>query len=147
MLRTLTVSAVVLMLLPAVRLRADDAKGQDKDLQGTWEVVKLVQDGKEAPAPEKGPMTATIDGDSLTLKMGDKSHKCSIQCDTSKTPHTSEVTSLDGDDKGQVVKSIYEVKGDELHVCHGVAGADRPTEFSSKEGSGQILITLKRVKK
>jgi uncharacterized protein (TIGR03067 family) len=149
MLRTLIISAVapVLMLLPVARLRADDAKGQDKDLQGTWELVKAVHDGQDAPPPEKGEHSAIIEGDTLTLKMGDEVHKCTITVDASKTPHTMDVVLLDGDDKGKTIKILYEIKGDELHVCHGKPDSDRPTELSAKEGSGLSLITLKRVKK
>ena len=36
---------------------------------------------------------------------------------------------------------------DELRTCDAMPGKDRPTEFSSKEGSGWILGTYKRAKK
>ena len=57
------------------------------------------------------------------------------------------MTPDDGPNKGKTLVGIYEVKGDELKVCHGDPGADRPKEIASKEGSGLSLITLKRVKK
>ena len=67
--------------------------------------------------------------------------------DASKTPHTFDAVIGDGEEKGKTVHAIYEIKGDELKVCHGKPDTDRPTELAAKEGSGLAVITLQRVKK
>jgi len=145
--RTLTASALaVLLLLPAALLRAADAPKGDKDLEGTWEAIACVRDGKDAPLDQRAPV-ATIEGDHLTFKIGDETRKATLKVDATKTPRTMDVVFEDGPHKGETVKVIYEVKGDELKVCHGDPGADRPTELSSKEGSGLMLMTFKRAKK
>ncbi len=41
---------------------------------------------------------------------------------------------------------IYELKDDELKICTGGPGAERPTEFSPHEEGGKGTIVLKRVK-
>ena len=142
--RTPTVAAV-LLLLSAALLRADDSPKGDKDLQGTWEAVACVRDGKDQP-PDKGAIVATVEGDALTLKVGDEARKCSLKVDASRTPRSMDVLPEDGPHKGETIKAVYEIKGDELRVCHGEPGADRPTGLSAKEGSGLTVMTFKRVK-
>jgi uncharacterized protein (TIGR03067 family) len=41
-------------------------------------------------------------------------------------------------------KAIYRLKGDVLTYCVGAPGQPRPTAFSTTEGDGQTLVTLKR---
>ena len=145
--RTLTATALALLpFLPAALLRADDAPKGDKDLDGSWELVSTVRDGKEMP-PQDKKFVLTIKGESVTVKVGEDSHEATIKADPSKTPKALDLTFGDGPQKGKTAKAIYEVKGDELRVCHGDPDADRPTELASKEGSGLMLATLKRVKK
>jgi uncharacterized protein (TIGR03067 family) len=57
-----------------------------------------------------------------------------------------DITFEEGPHKGEVMKAIYEVKGDELRICHGEAGQDRPRAFTSK-AAGETLVVWKRVKK
>ena len=41
---------------------------------------------------------------------------------------------------------IYEVDGDGMKTCLAPPGADRPTEFASKEGTGHMYYVWKRAK-
>jgi uncharacterized protein (TIGR03067 family) len=143
--RTLAVAAAVLMLLPAAMLHADDAGKGDKDLDGDWEIKSVLTGGQEPPADAPKP-EATIAGDSLSLKIGDKTITAKIKVDPTKTPKTMDIIMEEGPHKGEAGKAIYEVKGDELRICHREPGQDRPTEFVSKE-AGDTLVVWKRVKK
>ncbi|HVS36440.1 MAG TPA: TIGR03067 domain-containing protein [Gemmataceae bacterium] len=145
--RLRTASALAALLLLPALLRADDPPTGDKDLDGTWEAVSNAVDGKEQPLPPDGKLLVTISGGSLTLKADVGSHMATIGVDASKTPKTIDITPQDGADKGRTALGIYEVKGDELRLCGADAGKDRPTELTSKPGSGWIFLTLKRVKK
>jgi uncharacterized protein (TIGR03067 family) len=80
----------------------------------------------------------TADGDA------ERTDTMTIKVDTSKTPKTIDILFPE---KGRDMLGIYEIKGDELHLCASDSGKDRPTEFSAKEGSGWRLATFKRVKK
>jgi uncharacterized protein (TIGR03067 family) len=135
----------MLLLVPAALLGAADAPKGDKDLDGDWEIASVVRDGKEQTLDEKP--VVTIKGDSLSFKRGDEAHKGTIKADAGQTPKTIDLTPDDGPDKGKTLMGVYELKGDELRLCHGEPGSDRPKELSSKEGSGLTLVTLKRVKK
>ena len=143
--RTFPAAAALLLLLPAALLRADDAPKGDKELDGEWEIKSLLRGGKEPPEDAPKP-SATIKGDQLILKFGDKEYKTTFQVDPTKTPKTMDVKMEEGPHKGETMKAIYEVKGDELRLCHDEPGKDRPTEFTSKE-PGEVLAVWKRVKK
>ena len=91
-------------------------------------------------------MVWTIKGESVTMKIGVKSHVLAVKIDAAKTPKNLDITPEDGSRRRKTMKAIYEVKGDELKICHGDHDADRPTELTSKEGSGLTLATFKRVK-
>ena len=141
-------TASVLLLIPAALLCAADAPKGDKDLDGDWEQMSLIRDGQEAQAPVDGKTLLTVKGDSADLTEGSRTHSVAIKVDTSKTPRQIDMTPSEGPNKGQTALGIYEVKGDEVHICFTrPGGKDRPTELASKEGSGLTLITLKRVKK
>jgi uncharacterized protein (TIGR03067 family) len=65
--------------------------------------------------------------------------------DPSKKPKHSDATFTEGELTAKTL-GIYEVDGDNMKICYGLPGKDRPTEFSSKPGSGQVLIVYKRDK-
>ena len=145
--RTLIGVLAVMQLLPTLSLLADDPpKVADKDLEGDWEAVTFVHEGKdEAQAP--GKIILTIRGDALTLKVGDEVRKATITVDAGKTPRTIDMAYESGPDKGKTVHGLYEVKGDELRICHGDATKERPAEIASREGSGYSIGVWKRVKR
>ena len=41
---------------------------------------------------------------------------------------------------------IYQIDDDTRKLCFAPSGKDRPTEFSSKPGSGHFLVIFERVK-
>ena len=117
---TAALALALLLLLPASPVRADAPQG-DKDLEGVWEARSFIRDGKDEPqAP--GKVLLTFRGDALTLRVGDEVRKASVTVDAGKTPHTIDMAYRSGPDKGRTVRGLYEVKGDELRICHGEAG-------------------------
>lgn len=141
--RILTAGLAVVLLLPAL-LRADDVPEVDKDLEGEWELQSIVRDGKEGPPPDPRPVI-TIRGSVLGFRIGDQTRTSTVWVDADKK--LIDVRADEGPDKGKVRKGVYEIKDDVLRICQAGEGKDRPTEVSSKEGSGLTLVTLKRVKK
>ena len=142
--RILTTGLAVLFLFPAL-LRADNDPKGDKELEGDWHPVLALKDGKELPQPADSPDVVSIRGDSLTFKVGDRTLKETVKVDATTTPKTIDVAPDGSPDKVRL--GIYEIKGDELRICFAEPGKDRPTDLASKEGSGWMLATYKRVKK
>jgi len=125
-----------------------DGKTGDKALDGAWEFVTWIRDGKEVEPLKEGKHISTFHGESFSAKVGDKIlGKATIKVDSTRTPKTIDFTPLEGPNKGKTAHGIYEVKADELRICNAQPGRDRPTEFASKEGSHISLRIYKRFKR
>ena len=72
----------------------------------------------------------------------------SVSVDAKKQPATVDLTSLEGELKGNVSPGIYEVKGDTLRWCQSddPKTKNRPTAFASPEKSAVYLFTFKKAK-
>ena len=141
---------------------ADDPKKRAvaeelKRLEGTWEVVSVVQGGKEQPEGARGEIM-TFRGGKLTERKGpeeDESRPLHFRLDPTCDPRL-----IDFDESGknftdpdEVVECVYRLDADTLTIClnwesgRGAVKGNRPTAVESKEGSSARLITLKRVKR
>jgi uncharacterized protein (TIGR03067 family) len=147
-------AGLALALLLGGGLRAEDKKGDKgaavkeeyKRLNGTWELVRAVDDGKELPAP-KVKTTVTFKDGKYTARQGGKVvAEGTAKLDPTTSPKAVDTTPATGADKGKTSRGIYEVKGDTQRVCFARPGQPRPKTFGAKEGSGHGLATYKRVK-
>ena len=126
--------------------RADDPapKGDLAKLQGTW-TAKV--------GPEKSiPISLTIKGTTVTLAFttpeGDEVKSTgALKLDETAKPYKTidwvKFTRPDGEDALDNL-SIYEFVGDDLKLCSGGPGNERPTEFKAGEGGPPHLVVLKR---
>jgi uncharacterized protein (TIGR03067 family) len=138
----LTVGLAACILLVAAEDKGKAKKAADP-LTGTWKAVSVVANGDEVEQ-FKGTLFTYKDG-TLTRKNEQGEQVSSYKLDPTKKPATIDITAKGGRNEGQTRKGIYEVKGDDLKVCVAfMPDADRPKEFASEAGSGNILITLKR---
>ena len=117
----------------------------DKALDGDWEAKSALKGGKEPPA-DSPKLSLHIQGDVVTIKIGASTIKAAFKAYPDKKPKAFDMTPDDGPHKGETIKGIYEVTGDEFRVCHGDPGQERPTEFSGKDDD-KLLVVWKRVKK
>jgi uncharacterized protein (TIGR03067 family) len=106
-------------------------------------------------------VSATVDGDAQDMQ-GDKVHiskgkftlreqdgneqEATYEADTTKKPHHIDFKPTQGNDKGKLHKGILILEEKQLKLCLARPGDDRPTEASSKEGSGHILLVLEPAK-
>jgi uncharacterized protein (TIGR03067 family) len=140
--RTLLLGLLGVLVIGLAPLGADDKKDQAA-LTGTWAVTMATRGGKP---------NDNIKGDKLVLEetkftiksaSGGRDQTGTFKIDSSQTPKTMDLTS----EKGDMMKGIYKVSGDDLEVTFGRPGTDRPKEFGSKEGTETMHIVLKREKK
>ena len=136
----------LLTLTAGLVLPADRPEQGDLDkLQGTWLTVSLVNDGKtlvdSKNPPKEGPVTKlAYAGNKWLIKVGDRTVAEGIfKIDPTKTP--KEIDILDGSGKvnEQTKLGIYELDGETYKFCLAPASKPRPTEFTSKPGSGHSL--------
>ena len=136
------------MALPLVNfgVTADEAKGDLKTLQGSWDLIYFERNGKEIKLQNN---TRTINtGDKFIVKRGDQVVAAGImKVDPSKKPKTSETTYTQGPDKGKTFKGIYKFDGDTVRFCRaGSPDDERSTGFKTKPGSGRFVAVYKRSK-
>ena len=135
-------------VLPTPAGEKDDAVKKDmKLLEGTWSLQAFETNGKAIPAENLTKIKLTIKGDKYSVDFGEKTMELTIKIDPSKKPKAIDVI-MTKDGEKAVTLGIYEVGPDTFRLCRGMeAGKDRPTVFSTKEGSGTVMATYKREKK
>ena len=111
------------------------------EFEGRWEVVSVELAGVPVPGLEGCELVLADGKKAFTLP--DKTiEEGTYKLDATKKPAEIDVTTSgrDGTEKG-----IFEVKGNSLKLCLASKGGARPTEFTTKMGTDQILIVLTRV--
>lgn len=151
LLSKLTVATLAVSVLVFVRhVGADDAIKKDRQLYaGTWQAVSAEANGNKVSEEDaKKIVVINKEDGTWTLEVeGKVVAKGTSKIDPTKKPKTIDLTETEGEDKGKTFLGIYEVKKDSRKVCLAESGKERPTEFSSKPGSGHVLAVFKRVKK
>jgi uncharacterized protein (TIGR03067 family) len=117
-------------------------------LQGTWQLVSSETNGKKLPEEQVKQFRVKIEKDRHTVTFGDQvvAHEVKFTVDPTTQPKGTEDTLEDEPNRGKKIRGIYLLEGDSLTSCVGAIDAPRPTEFSSKPGSGQSLRRFTRVK-
>jgi len=138
-------SALLLLFVLALPLAAQkkkpDAKDDAEALKGIWEVVSTTHDGKDVPAKGR---TLVFSGSAFTAYTGDRPERTiAFTLDPSTNPKRID---LDRGGKDGKAYGIYLLDRDELKLCYGEPGAERPKAFESKAGTKVFLLVLKRSK-
>jgi uncharacterized protein (TIGR03067 family) len=140
------VVAVLAVAIMMTVCAADEeaVKAELKKLEGTWQLVYGVKDGKETPEEVVKKVRVVIKGSKHTVHFGDTiaAKEIPFIIDPTKKPKTT----LDKLPDGKEIKGIYKLDADTLTSCVAETGKDFPTEFVSKAGSGHTLRVFKRVK-
>jgi uncharacterized protein (TIGR03067 family) len=117
-------------------------------LDGEWSMVSGMANGQAMPAEmAKTGKRVAKDGETTITIGGQVYFKAKFTIDPAKKPSTIDYVMTEGPTKGKTHLGIYELTGDTVTFCFAAPGKDRPTEFSSKEGSERTLSVWKREKK
>lgn len=118
-----------------------------KKTEGTWTLVSGEADGKPLPEAEVKSAKLTIVGDAYTVELGAEGVKKGTQkLDATKTPKQIDAKDTSGPTVGEN-HGIYEFTADgDFRVCFAAPGKERPTEFTTKPGSGHFMHLWKRAK-
>ena len=138
------------VLILSGRVWADEAIKKDRRLYaGTWQVVSAEANGNKVSEEDaKKILVINKENGTWTLEVeGKVVAKGASKIDPTKKPKTIDLTETEGEEKGKTFLGIYEVGKDSRKVCLAESGKQRPAEFSSKPGSGHIMVVFKRMKK
>lgn len=131
------------------QLNADSksaVEGELKRFAGTWRFESVQMDGKAMPEQDFKGNAIILNGDRFTAKVEGRDLNGLYEVDPTATPKTIDVTFGEGEERGRTMLGIYELEGDTYRVCMALSGKTRPTEFTTKPGSDQMLEVLKREK-
>jgi len=126
--------------------RADAVADDLAKFQGTWKLISVETDGKPVEDVASRNITVTFDGDTHTVRLGDKviEKNVKIVIDPTKTPKQVTDTVTEGTNKGLTIQGIYKLDGDKLTSCITYK-SERPTDFSAPAESNRILREFERV--
>lgn len=116
------------------------------ELEGEWQMVSAVFDGKPMEASETKWVKRVTQGDQTTVTAGPQTMmKFEFTIDASHSPKHLDYVNTAGSAKGKTQHGIYTLVGDLLTVCMSAPGAARPTKFESTPGSGINLTAWQRL--
>jgi len=139
-------AAVVLIVLTAGFAPKEPSPEPEPDagkLQGTWDLTAVTLGGKNAPVIGGRKLTVRFTRTGCVMDAaGQQKQDLTFKVNDAKKPAWIDLTR-----GNETVKGIYEVKGDTLRMCYGVAGpkAARPTGFDAMKGE-MAVMTFKRAK-
>jgi uncharacterized protein (TIGR03067 family) len=125
---------------------------QDNEVvKGEWRLVGWEDSGKQAPTELVKTLTEfriikgeiTICGKDYMGK--ETKDRANIITDSSKSPKQIDLTVVDGLRKGEVIRGIYMINNNKLHICLNAEGEDRmsrPKEFRTGPNEGTWLLTF-----
>ena len=126
-----------------------DDNAELKLFEGSWTVVKLVEDGNVISADRisevlpSGGRLEIVDNSLLFVDVhSGQRHARMIAIDATKYPSTIDIKSAD---VPEVSRGIYKFDNGRLIVCIGDPFTQvRPSELSAPKGSGSMLMVLQR---
>jgi len=136
---------LVLALSFSITARTGGAKDID-NIQGAWLPTTAEIGGRAFPDEVRKSIRLVIKDDKYTVTLGQEPDRGNLKLNPAATPKEMDVIGTDGPNKGKTFPAIYEYDGDTLRICYDLSGKSRPTEFKSKEGTQQFLVTYKREK-
>jgi uncharacterized protein (TIGR03067 family) len=144
--------AVLILVLVSSPGRAKDgddprdaAKKDLAQLQGAWSLVTMESEGRSLDPEEFEGWGSVYEGDRLTLKAKNEIRRRGIvTLDPTRTPKAMNTWDLDGPFQDQTVPGIYILDSDTLKLCFAQPGEKRPTEFTTKSGTGFLFVVYKR---
>ena len=116
-----------------------------KLIEGTWIAVTAELNGQKMPEDFLKDIKLILTDGHYTNQIDHGTYKL-IPAEKPEAPKAMDVNGVEGPNKGKTFLAIYELTGDTLRICYDLAGKTRPSEFATKAGTRQFLVTYKRVK-
>jgi uncharacterized protein (TIGR03067 family) len=114
------------------------------ELDGIWMCESATVNGRKLDDATAKSLKLTLDGEQYKTERGDQIvFDSSYSVDTSVNPPHINMLGI-GELAGKIGKGIYQIAQDRLTLCYTMPEKDRPTSFSSEEGSEAYLMVWRR---
>ena len=135
----------------AAEIQGADAEKELKKFQGSWVMVSGEMDGKKIADEHLKKSKIKYDGSKVELVLPNQSSETIfsdiVKLDATKKPNEVHKFRKNGPSAGKTVVAIYEFEGDDQYkIAFDPAGKTKLKEFVTKEGTGHVRNTWKRVK-
>jgi|SRR5208283_2086499 len=135
----------------AADIGGEDAKKELQKLQGTWVMVSGELGGKKAADEHMSRSKIVYEGDKLQIMVPNQTAETIVaeivRIDPTKKPKEMHFIRKNGPNAGKTLIGIYEFEGDDQYkFAFDPTGAMTLKEFATKEGTGHVRNTWKRVK-
>jgi uncharacterized protein (TIGR03067 family) len=154
--KTTLIAAALLLLWSvgapfAAGVGGAEAEKELQKLQGTWVMVSGELDGKKAADEHVSRSKIIYEGDKGLLVVPNQTPETIIfeivRIDHTKSPKEMHFIRRSGPNAGKTIIAIYEFEGDDQYkFAFDPTGIMTLKEFATKEGTGHIRNTWKRVK-
>ena len=124
----------------------DTTETETKSLYDSWQVTSVIASGAKIPEAVSSTMSTTLTETTYHAVVAGQSDKGTIVVDDTASPPRIDITGTEGPNAGTFTKSIYKLDGDTLIVSYDVTGTDYPTDFESKPGRTDMVVTYERKK-
>lgn len=152
---TLMIVAVSLLWCVGSSFAADvggaDAQKELQKFHGTWVMVSGEKDGKKVADEHAGRSKIIYDGNKIQIVVPNQTAETIIadivKIDPTKSPKEMHFVRRNGPNAGKTIVGIYEFEGDDQYkFAFDPSAVMTLKEFITKEGTGHIRNTWKRVK-
>jgi uncharacterized protein (TIGR03067 family) len=116
-------------------------------LEGEWTFAGLEIDGAALPAAASANSRILIDGDRFRMESVEGVYDGTFAIDIDAAPATIDIAFVEGPEAGNTALGIFVLDTDQLTICLGLVGSERPTSFTTSKGSGHALERLRRASK
>ncbi len=129
----------------------EDAQKELQKLQGTWVMVSGELSGKKAADDHVSRSKIVYEGNKLQVMVPNQTGETIVaeivKIDPTKNPKEMHFIRKNGPNAGKTLIGIYEFEGDDQYkFALDPAGATILKDFVTKDGSGHVRNTWKRVK-
>ncbi|MEI6540943.1 MAG: TIGR03067 domain-containing protein [Planctomycetota bacterium] len=113
-------------------------------IQGVYTMLSGEVKGEKLSEQTVTTAQTTVEGNRHTVNVGDDTIIGTHKLNPSKTPKEIESTDTEGAFKGKTYLGIYKLENGVWTVCFAAPGKDRPKEFTTKSGTGELMHVWKK---
>lgn len=138
-------------LLVAADTTDEQVLTETKKMAGVWVLESCGIDGKMTDAEQVKKCKISHSGNDYVLVMPHLAKEAikgkQSLLNPGKTPKEMDFVRSNGPNAGKPLLAIYEFLGENKYrICYDPPGKERPRDFSTKAGSGHVLLVWKSAK-
>jgi uncharacterized protein (TIGR03067 family) len=139
-------AALLGLVMPAAGPKKASVPPDQGSLQGLWKLTAVESNGIMQSGEGIQIYKFAFVGNQYLSALPTGPNSGNYRLDNVRDPKTLDLAIRDGPGQGVTQQAIFELKGDLLWVCIGKSPSERPRDFTGRQGNGQTVFTLERLK-